>query len=240
MRNPKTVGIVQSNYIPWKGYIDLIAMVDEFILFDDRQYTRRDWRNRNRLKTPLGPQWLTIPVQVKGRYAQRIDETVVSSARWQRDHWHTLTHNYSRAARFAEYRDLFEELYLACEERYLSQINRRFLEAICTLLGIRTTLSWSTDYSVDGHRTERLVNLCRRAGAGRYLSGPSAKAYLDEQLFREAGISVSYMDYSGYREYEQLFPPFEHHVTVLDLLFNKGAEARAYLKSYSLALSDGP
>src|SRR5690348_13129609 len=111
----KSLAIVQSNYIPWKGYFDLINSVDEFMLFDDMQFTRRDWRNRNRIKSAAGPLWLTIPVQVKGRYCQRIDETKAADLDWARRHWETIQHNYRRAAYFADYAPIFEELYLACE-----------------------------------------------------------------------------------------------------------------------------
>ncbi len=229
----KTVAIVQSCYVPWKGYFDLINSVDEFILLDDRQYTRRDWRNRNRIKTPDGPRWLTIPVRVKGRYHQRIDETEVSDPGWATAHWQTLRQHYASAPCFGEYGASLEELYLGTSETRLSAINRRFLEAICALLGIRTPLVWSSDYDVEGDRTERLVALCEAARARRYLSGPSAREYLDEGLFERAGIDVAWFDYSGYPEYPQIHPPFVHEVTILDLLLNTGAEAPAYMKSFS-------
>jgi hypothetical protein len=228
----KTVAIVQSCYVPWKGYFDLINSVDEFILLDDRQYTRRDWRNRNRIKTPAGPRWLTIPVRVKGRYHQRIDETDVSDPGWAEAHWGVLRQHYGPAACFGEYGPRLEELYLGTAETRLSAINRRFLETICAFLGIRTPFAWSTDYEVAGDRTERLVALCEAAGARRYLSGPSAREYMDEALFQEAGIEVQYFDYAGYREYRQLHPPFVHEVTILDLLLNMGAEAPTYLKTF--------
>ena len=227
----KTVAIVQSCYIPWKGYFDLIGFADEFILYDDRQYTRRDWRNRNRIKTPQGARWLTIPVQVKGRYHQRIDETLVADEDWARTHWRTLELNYATAPYFAEYRGVFEPLYLGLREERLSIVNRIFIEAICDVLGIGTKLSWSTDYEAEEGKSERLVSLCRAAGASTYLSGPNAKDYLDEEAFEAAGIAVRYMDYEGYPVYEQRHPPFDHHVTALDLIFNTGAEAPAYLKS---------
>jgi WbqC-like protein family len=229
----KTVAIVQSSYIPWRGYFDLIGLVDEFVLYDDAQYTKRDWRNRNRIKTPQGLQWLTIPVEVKGRYLQEIRAVQVESGEWATRHWKALVHNYSAAPHFQRYRELFEELYLDCKESALSLINRRFLEAVCSILGIKTKLSWSMDYGADGAKTERLVDLCLRAGATAYLSGPRAKEYLDEGLFEAAGITLKYMDYSGYRDYPQLHPPFEPAVTVLDLIFNTGGDARAYLKSAS-------
>src|ERR1700754_2429408 len=101
-RPAKRVAIVQSNYIPWKGYFDLIAAVDEFILYDDMQYTRRDWRNRNQIKTPLGVQWMTVPVQVKGKYYQKIKDTEIDGIDWAEAHWRLLAQNYRRAAHFNE------------------------------------------------------------------------------------------------------------------------------------------
>jgi hypothetical protein len=233
----KSVAIVQSCYIPWKCYFDLVASVDEFILYDDRQFTRRDWRNRNRIKTPRGSQWLTIPVETKGRYHQRIDETEISAPGWNDLHWKTLLHNYAAAAHFSAYRERIEELYRTSNDLRLSAVNRQFLEAIMDVLGIVTPLSWSTDYEVAGVKTERLVALCLAAGASEYVSGPRARSYLDEPAFAEAGIQLSYFHYSGYPEYEQLYPPFEHGVTILDLLFNTGPDARRHLTRSAGVLS---
>ncbi len=228
----KKLAILQSNYIPWKGYFDLINLVDEFILLDDMQYTRRDWRNRNKIKTPAGLSWLTIPVKVKNNYFQKIKDTVISDPQWNRRHWQSIVHNYARAKYFPTYRALFEDLYLTSDERSLSQINHRFLVAICEILGIKTRLSWSMDYQLAEGKTERLVDLCKQAGATEYISGPSAKDYIDEELFRREGIALRYMDYSDYPLYEQLFPPFEHAVSVIDLIFNVGPEASRYMKSF--------
>jgi hypothetical protein len=229
----KKVAIVQSCYIPWKGYFDLINLVDEFILYDDRQYTRRDWRNRNRIKTPQGSQWLTIPVEVKGRYEQRIDETRISDPGWADQHWKTLRHNYASAPFFDDYRNRLESLYRSAGDPRLSAVNRLFLDELCGILGIRTSLSWSTDYEAVGAKTERLVSLCVAAGATTYLSGPSARDYMDETLFEDAGLALEYMDYSGYPEYSQLHPPFDHAVTVLDLILNTGPEAPCFMKSFA-------
>ncbi len=185
----KRVAIVQSNYIPWRGYFDLINSVDEFILYDDMQYTKRDWRNRNSIKSRHGLIWLTIPVQVKGKYSQKINDTVVADHKWSNEHWRLIVHNYARAKYFSEYKTKFEELYSASEDR-LSQINYRFITAICSMLGIRTTISWSMDYQLIGDKTERLINLCKQAGANKYLSGPTGRVYLDEKLFTDQGIEV--------------------------------------------------
>jgi hypothetical protein len=229
----KKVAIVQSNYIPWKGYFDLINLVDEFILFDDMQYTRRDWRNRNLIKTRPGLKWLTIPVAVKGNFFQKIKDTRVSDPGWGRTHWESIVHNYSKANHFAAFREVFESLYLGSQESFLSQINYAFLTAICKILGIETRITWCDDYeSVEG-KTERLVSICKQAGATTYISGPAARDYIDEGLFNYADISLEYMDYSAYPEYRQLFPPFEHGVSVIDLIFNEGPDAPKFMKSFS-------
>ena len=228
----KKVAIVQSNYIPWKGYFDLINMVDEFILYDDSQYTKRDWRNRNQIKTQNGLIWITIPVEVKGRYFQKVQETVVSDPQWNQRHWKTIVHNYSRAKCFGVYRELFADLYLASKERFLSEINYRFLSTICGVLGITTKLSWSTDYRLVKGKTEKLVDLCKQAGATEYVSGQTAKTYIDVELFTKDGITLRFIDYSGYAEYDQLYPPFEHNVSILDLIFSEGFKAPKYMKSF--------
>lgn len=228
----RKLAIVQSNYIPWKGYFDLINTVDHFILYDDMQYTRRDWRNRNKIKTPRGPMWLTIPVEVKGKYHQKICDTIVADPGWRHKHWQTIVHNYKRAPYFASYRELFAELYLGCETNRLSQVNYRFLKGICDLLGVQTRFSWSMEYDLRGDKTERLIDLCRRTGADEYLSGPAAGAYLDAARFAREGLRLSYMDYTGYPEYRQLYPPFAHAVSIVDLIFNQGPSSTRYLKSF--------
>lgn len=227
----KKIAILQSNYIPWKGYFDLINMVDEFILLDNVQYTRSDWRNRNKIKTPHGIQWLTIPVEIKGKHHQKICETLVCGTKWRVIHWKTIIQNYSKAKYFAEYKNLFEELYLNRDEKYLSLINFRFLSTICKILGIDTHISWSMDYEMINGKTERLIYLCKQAKATEYLTGPASKNYIEENLFEETGIKLIYMDYSGYPEYCQLFPPFIHEVSIIDLIFNEGPDAIKFLKS---------
>lgn len=228
----KKTAIVQSNYVPWKGYFDLINSVDEFILFDDMQYTVRDWRNRNLIKTPNGPTWLSIPVEVKGKRYQKINETLISEPDWHKRHWATILHNYSKAAYFRESKEWLEDLYLASTQKYLSEVNYRFLVAICKWLEIGTVLSWSSDFDLVGGKSERLISLCKQAHATEYISGPTAQSYLDEALFLQEGITVRYMDYSRYPEYPQLYPPFTHQVSVLDLILNTGKAARTYMLNY--------
>lgn len=232
MSSGKRVAIVQSNYIPWKGYFDLIASVDEFVLLDCVQYTRRDWRNRNRIKTPRGTRWLTIPVASKGQYSSTIADMQISDRLWHKTHWDALRNNYVTAKHFADYADTFYALYKNCDSLYLSEINRRFIEQICALLGINTEVTCCRDYNPESGpgKTRRLVEICSAAGATHYVSGPAAADYIDLIQFKENGIDVSYADYSEYPEYTQLHGPFVHEVSILDLIFNEGVHATNFMK----------
>jgi hypothetical protein len=231
----KSLAILQSNYIPWKGYFDLIRAVDEFVLLDEVQFTKRDWRNRNRIKTPTGPRWLSIPVVSKGRYTQAIDETEIAEL-WADKHWAALSHSYTRAPHFRGLAPVIQGLYEeAANERLLSRVNHLLTSGICRLLGITTPILWSRDFSAEGIKTDRLLSICTALGATHYLSGPSARAYLETDKFRAQGIEVSFVDYSGYPEYPQLYPPFDHAVTILDLIFHVGVGALRYMKTLSRA-----
>lgn len=226
----KKIAILQSNYIPWKGYFDLIGAVDEFIIYDDMQYTRRDWRNRNQIKTPQGLQWLTVPVIVKGKYHQKIRETEISNTEWASLHWKTLAQNYRRAAHFEEIASWLEPIYSEENFTHLSQLNRRLIEEICRYLGIKTAITNSWDYRVDEGKTERLASLCGQASGTEYISGPAAKDYIDEKIFFDKGIKLTWFDYAGYPEYPQLWGDFSHGVTILDLLFNCGGNSHRYMR----------
>jgi len=221
----KRVAILQSNYIPWKDYFDLVRAADEFMLYECAQYTRQDWRNRNLIKTPSGKQWLTIPI--KSRFSQRIIETEVGGAVWAGNHWKTLEGFYHRAPYFDRYRSRFEAVYRSFEtETRLSRINHRLIFEAADILGIKTRITVISDMPPFEDSSARLVHLCRQAGAQEYLTGPSARNYLDVGAFERAGIQVLWADYQGYPEYPQLHPPFMHEVTVLDLIFNVGVAGR--------------
>ena len=231
----KKIIITQSNYIPWKGYFDGMNMVDALIIYDDMQYTKRDWRNRNMIKTKDGLKWLSVPVEVKGKFFQKINETKVSENNWAKSHWLTIIHNYSKSPYFNLYKDFFKNLYKeAANEEYLSKVNYIFLKGICELLDIKIKISWSSDFVLAEGKTERLVDLCKQVGATDYYSGPAAKSYMDESLFEKENINVHYFDYSNYPEYQQQFDSFQHSVTILDLLFNTGQDAKKYMKSFNL------
>ena len=235
MKKDKKVAILQSNYIPWKGYFDIIGLVDEFILYDDVQYTKNDWRNRNKIMTKDGAKWLSIPVAHTGKLHQKIQEAKVIDHRWVDKHWRSLEYCYAKATFFDRYAERIRRVYEACRtEDYLSKINYRFLREICSILGIDTRLSWSSEYSLAEGKTKRLVSLVREVGGTTYLSGGAAQNYLEEALFAEAEITLEWMDYSGYPQYRQMSEAFEHDVSVLDLIFNEGPDAGKYMKCFGV------
>jgi chorismate mutase len=227
----KKVAILQSNYIPWKGYFDLIASVDEFIVFDEVQYTRRDWRNRNKIKTSQGIQWLTVPVQVKGKYFQKISQTMIDGLDWRDKHWKTLELNYCKSPYFDSVSEWLKPLYYG-HYTYLSELNISMIRKICNYLDFQTNISNSSDFQLLDNRSERLAHLCQQVGASKYISGPSAKDYIEEEFFLERDIEIEWIDYLGYKEYPQLWgEPFVHEVSILDLIFNCGKSSRDYLKN---------
>jgi hypothetical protein len=223
------ISIIQSCYVPWRGFFDLIGRCDEYVILDHVQYVKRHWHNRNRINTATGPQWLTIPVITTGRRGQTIDAVKVEKP-WAEQHWRALELAYRRAPFFdamaPRVRDWYER---AAKEQLLTEINAIFLREIAVLLGLGTRFVRDTAYPVQGAKTERLVAIIRAAGAHCYLTGPSAKAYLDVPLLAGAGVAVEWMSYEGYPQYPQLHGSFEPAVSVLDLLFNVGPDAPQYL-----------
>lgn len=224
----KKVAILQSNYIPWKGYFDIINDVDLFVFYDDVQYTKSDWRNRNRIKTPDGTKWLTIDIESK--LEQLIYEVKFKIKRWNIKQWETIKQFYGKAPYFKTNRAIVEELYLGKSYESLSEFNQHAIQIISKeLLGIKTNFSDSRNYDITGKRTERLIDLLKKTEASIYISGPAAKSYIEKEKFIDANINLIYKDYSGYPEYPQLHEGFDHCVTILDLIFNVGADAPWYI-----------
>lgn len=234
----KKVAILQSSYIPWKGYFDIIRNVDEFVLLDDVQFTRRDWRNRNRIKTRNGPLWLTIPVQVKNKYHQLIKDTRINGNSWANQHLTSIEHHLGKCMHFKTCRPVLSSLYEeAMEHELLSSVNYLFIKRICELLSISTPLRWSSEFELHPEKSRKLLNICKDLSADVYVSGPAAKDYLDCKIFEDEGVSVEWFDYSGFPEYEQLHPPFEHAVSIIDLLANTGDSAQEFLSRSAGAIA---
>jgi hypothetical protein len=215
------VVVLQSNYLPWKGYFDLIQNAEVFVYYDEVQYTKNDWRNRNRICSKNGVQWLTIPIS-RDAVKLKVSEVTLPGARWQEDHFKTLHCSYRPARCFPQIEPLLRDFYQTRTWARLSELNRHCTESIARLLGLTTRFLDSRDFDLTGDRVERLVSLLRQVGATEYLSGPSARDYLagSEGLFEQAGIRLLYKSYESYPEYPQLHAPFEHAVSVLDVLAN--------------------
>jgi len=224
----KRVAIIQSSYIPWKGYFDIIHDVDEFIFLDDVQFTRQDWRSRNRIKSPNGLLWLTVPAGTSG--SRRICDVTLSNSAWQSKHWKAIQQSYSRAPHFSHFRDFLEEVYVAKTWRSLSELNQFVIAEIATrYLGVTCRITDSREYNGQGQRQDRLIDILQKAGATHYLSGPAARDYIDPAGFAAAGIQLDYKVYGPYAEYPQLHGTFEHAVSILDLLFHVGENAPRYI-----------
>ncbi len=215
------VVVLQSNYLPWKGYFDLMQEADCFVFYDEVQYTKNDWRNRNRICSKNGLHWLTVPVS-RDAVKLKISEVTLTDARWQEEHFKTLFHSYRPARFFAQIEPLLVDFYQTRQWTNLSELNHHCTESIARLLGLKTRFLHSRDFRLEGARVERLVSLVKQIGATDYLSGPSARDYLagSEELFAQAGIRLQFKSYAGYPEYPQLHAPFEHAVSILDVLAN--------------------
>lgn len=213
--------ILQSNYIPWKGYFDLIHDADVFVFYDEVKYTKNDWRNRNRIYAPNGPHWLTIPISPKA-VSLKISEVVMATPRWQEEHFKSLQSAYGKSPCYRQLYPVMEELYLKREWTRLVDLNRFSIEKISRLIGIQTRFVDSKDFCLQGGAVERLIDLLTKLGASEYITGSSAKNYFkdEESLFQRNGIKLTYKDYSGYPEYPQRRPSFVHEVSVLDMIAN--------------------
>lgn len=222
--------ITQSNYIPWKGYFSSMKKATHLVLYDEMQYTKRDWRNRNKIITKNGLKWLTIPVNVKGKYHQKINEACISDPKWYKKHWNSIKHAYIRAPYFKKYEDVFESLYLSdCQNQsMLSNINKLFLKKIIEILKINIQVLDCTEFDISGDKTGKLINICNQLQAGTYYTGPAAKSYIDESKFSKNNIKLEYYDLSHFPEYKQMWDGFDHHVSIIDMIFNLGENANKH------------
>jgi hypothetical protein len=225
------VVILQPSYIPWRGYFDQIYRADLFIFYDDVQYDKDGWRNRNQIKTAQGKQWLTIPVHTKGvtKGIPIKDVTIDSSKPWKKNHLRALTLAYSRAPFFKKYLPMVEAIYAQCGT-LLAEITIESTILLARELGIQHTrfMRSSEIPEIEGHKTERLIKILTSVGAKHYISGPSARDYLERDKFEAAGITFEFMQYH-YPTYPQLYGTFDPYVSILDLLFMTGQDALQYI-----------
>lgn len=225
------VVILQPSYIPWRGYFDQIRRADLFIFYDDVQYDKHGWRNRNQIKTAQGRQWLTIPVHSKGA----TDGVAIKDVRidwskpWAKNHLKALTISYSKAPHFASYAPWLASVFERRDE-FLADFTISLTIEIAREIGIAHTrfMRSSEIPGIDGQKTERLIQILKHVGAAHYISGPSARDYIEPEKFAAAKITLEYIQYN-YPEYPQLYPPYDPFVTMLDLLFMTGPDALKYV-----------
>lgn len=231
----KKVGIIQSNYIPWCGYFDIISSCDEFVFLDDVQFTKNDWRNRNKIKTSSGAQWLSIPC---GKNISRtIDEVVVSDAVWAAKHWKTISQNYSGAPYFDEFSHLFQALYHSWQMPvFLSEVNQSMIKFIShEILGLNCKFHSSRELNLQGDRVERLADMVQQLDGTHYISGPAAKSYLDVKVFEKREIDVIFAHYPDYGPYTQQFGSFISNLSIIDAIFHLGHDVRSLFGCVAIA-----
>ena len=227
------VVILQPSYIPWRGYFDQILKADLFVFYDDVQYDKRGWRNRNRIKTSTGPIWLSIPVFNRGAQTEQIpihDIRIVWDRPWNQEHWNSIRMAYSKAPYFSQFAGLIEEFYTKKPEM-LADFTIETTITLARTIGIDQTrfLRSSQIDGVEGTKTDRLISILKKVNATHYISGPSAKDYIENEKFEDAGISLEYIQYD-YAEYPQLHPPFDPQISIIDALFMMGKDTLSTIK----------
>jgi hypothetical protein len=221
------VVILQPSYIPWRGFFDQVQTADLFVFYDDVQYDKRGWRNRNRIKTAAGPIWLSIPVFNRGAQTEHIlinQIKIVWDRPWNQEHWNSIRLAYGKAPYFSKYAGLVEEFYSRKPEM-LADFTIDTTISLARTIGIdHTRFARSSEIAgVEGTKTDRLISILKKVGATHYFSGPSARDYIETEKFSEAGINLDYMEYD-YPEYPQMYPPYDPQVSILDTLFMMGDE----------------
>jgi len=219
--------ILQSNYIPWKGVFDMINMVDTFVFLEDVDFTKRDWRTRNKIKSKNGDIWLRVPVKKSPR-GTKIYEIEIDLNGWQEKHYRSITMSYAQSDHFKSYVDLLEHVYVERQWKSLSEMNQFIIKSIAALLNIETVFMNSVSLGSEGKADDKLIDICKKLGATHYLSGPAAKNYICPNKFMENDIRLEYIVYD-YPEYPQPFGEFDHYVSVLDVLFNCGGQSAEYI-----------
>jgi hypothetical protein len=220
----RTVGILQPGYLPWLGFFEQVHRCDIFVLYDDVQFEKGSWRNRNRIKTPNGPQWLTVPVLLKGQGLPLIKDVAINSSEsWQKKHIRAITQNYSKSPFLGRYgEDLFEMLDRPW--RFLIDLDLELVNWLTEQLGISTQMVLASALGVHGSNVQRLINIIQSLGGDHFYEGSAGQSYIDVGVFEEAGISVSFQEYNHPR-YPQLYGDFISHLSVIDLLFNCGPDS---------------
>lgn len=222
------VVILQPGYLPWLGFFDQMFRSDVFVVYDDVQYDKHGWRNRNRIKTAQGVQWLTVPVLTKGQNFPLVNEVLIDEKqKWQKKHLETVRQSYSKAPHFAEFFPTVQSI-LQAEWKRLIDLDMAFIQAINEHLGLKRDIRFSSQLGIQGAQTGRLINICKRLGATHYLTGDAAEDYVDPDLFAQSQIVLEFHRYQ-HPTYRQQHGDFTPYLSVIDLIFNHGKDSLAIL-----------
>ena len=218
-----TIAISQSNYLPWKGYFQLISKVDVFVFYDTVDFTKRDWRSRNKILGPNGFQWLTIPVG--SNRGKSIQEVLLPEGEWRKNHLETIRRNYSKSPYIEDVLEIVSSVYEDISIHTLSHFNQSLIQRISDYLGIKTIFRNASEFIQEGDRVERLISICNQLGATTYLSAPAAKDYIGDE-FEESGLILQWMEYGPFEEYEQNVDTFSDYVSIIDTIAALGPGTR--------------
>jgi hypothetical protein len=231
-----TIAILQPGYLPWLGFFDQMRRADVFVYYDDVQYDKHGWRNRNRIKTHQGPLWLSVPVRHSGLGSPRILEVEIDNRTgWGRKHVASLRQAYADAPHASEYLPAIEEIVRRPWQR-LVELDIVLADALGSMLGVTAARVRSSELGIAGERSDRLLSICRHFGGGTYLSGDAAKSYLDVELFERHDVAVQWQEFS-HPVYPQQHGAFVPYLSALDLLLNCGADSRLILEGRGVPLS---
>jgi hypothetical protein len=216
------ISVHQPHYLPWIGYFDKIKHSDCFVFLDNVQYKKREFQNRNKIRTGTGWIWLTVPVITKDNFLQKISDVKINNETdWAREHWKSFEHNYAKAPFFDQWRERFGSLHALSWDK-LIDINITIIKIVLEAYGITTPIVMESSLSITTTSTQRIVGICKNLGGDTYLSGSGGKDYMDESLFTDAGIKLEYQKFD-HPVYRQVFDGFEPYMCILDHLFNCGA-----------------
>lgn len=228
----KTIAIMQPTYLPWIGYFAMIDRVDEFVFLDSVQFEHRSWQHRNKIKSSVGVQLLTVPVQIKGNRSARIaDMKILKDEEFQRKHLASIEHSYNKTDFYSDYAEEFKRLMNLHCGGTIADLTIALTMFLANALGIRTPMLRASTMNTAGRRAELLSNICKERGADRYLSAPGSRDYLEmSDDFERNKISVRFHEYA-HPVYRQLYGEFTPYLSIVDLLFNCGSDSLAILKA---------
>lgn len=228
------IGILQPGYLPWLGFFEQIYRSDVFVIYDDVQYDKEGWRNRNRIKTANGVQWLTVPVIMSFKEHPLIHEVRIDNKQnWRKKHLMSMQQSYSKAPFYRKYIGMFEEAY-SKGWQYLVDIDMHFILELTNCLGMGDKkIVRSSTLNIDGDRIERLINICKKFNADTFYEGAAGRDYIDAAYFAQCGIKVEFQDYK-HPVYKQIYNDFVPYLSVIDLLFNYGDESLVILLNKNL------